>query len=239
MTTAKSPNALPSARWSSFDTWDYNGMKERLERQIAKLDTSVLVRHAQQVLGQNVTMSDPFSAGQYWICFEMIAQDDSLVIARVRLPRHPDMPATYGDDDEQYSIDCEVAAMTLVRQKLPGLNIPRLYAYEGVGSDLASSAGAPYMLLEGFDGNTLQDVEFDMCQLPVSALLHDISIPVPSHYFIQNRLTDLGRNSGAHHRPVDESTGRDSNPGIPRHWVYLFDFRARRAHHWQAGHCRG
>lgn len=72
-------------------------MKECLEGHIARLDTSALVRHAEQVLGQKFTMSEPFSAGQYWICFEMVAENGSIVIARVRLPKHPDMPATYTD----------------------------------------------------------------------------------------------------------------------------------------------
>lgn len=194
-------------------------MKERLEGQIARLDTSVLVRHAQQILGQSVTMSEPFSAGQYWICFEMVAEDESLVIARVRLPRNPDMPSSYSDEDEQYLIGCEVATMAFVRERLPGLRIPRLRAYEGSGSDLASSVGAPYMLLEGFYGNTLQDVEFDMCNLPVGAPALSSSI--------QRRLTGLGRNPRAHHHPMDKSAGIDSNPGVSQHRLYLFGFGAR------------
>lgn len=142
-------------------------MRERLEAEVARIDTSALVRHAEQVLGQKLAMSEPFSAGQCWICFEMVAEDRSLIIARVRLPKYPDMPATYTDEDEQYFIDCEVVTMILVRQELPGVKIPRVYACEGITSDLASSAGAPYMLLEGIYGNTLQDVEFDICDLPV------------------------------------------------------------------------
>ena len=115
-------------------------------------------------------MSEPFSAGQYWICFEIIADDGSLVIARVRLPRHPDTPATITEEDESYAIGCEVTTMEFVRQKLPTIPIPRVYAYEGPGSRLAAEAGAAYMLLEGFRGNTLQDVEFNMCTLSVSIM---------------------------------------------------------------------
>jgi hypothetical protein len=40
--------------------------------------------------------------------------------------------------------------------------VPKVYAYEGPGSRRAAAAGAMYMLLEGFYGNTLQDVAFDL-----------------------------------------------------------------------------
>jgi len=167
----------PSARWASFAGWDYNGMKERLQGLLAKIDKSALVRHAQTVKGQRVTMSQPFSAGQYWICFEMIAEDGSLVIARVRLPRHPDTLPTMSEEDEQYSIACEVATMAFVRQNVPAITLPQVYAYEGPGSKLAADAGAVYMLLEGFYGNTLQDVEPDLCSLSVGgAPVIDLSI---------------------------------------------------------------
>lgn len=175
MATEEKPKILPSTRWSSFRRWNYSGMRERLKGHIEKLDTSILARHAQQILGQKVTISDPFSAGQYWICFEMVAEDGSLIIARVRLPRHPSLPATCSDEDERYLIDCEVATMNFVRQNLPGVKIPRLYAYEGAASSLAAAAGAAYMLLEGFYGNTLQDIEFDICNLPVSEFPNSVA----------------------------------------------------------------
>lgn len=145
-------------------------MKERLQGLLAKIDKSVLTRHAQNIKGQKLTISQPFSAGQYWICFEMIAEDGSLVIARVRLPRHPDTPPTISEEDEQYSVACEVATMAFVRQNVPAITLPQIYAYEGPGSQLAADAGAIYMLLEGFYGNTLQDVEPDLCNLPVGFL---------------------------------------------------------------------
>jgi hypothetical protein len=116
-------------------------------------------------------MSKPFSAGQYWICFEMMADDGALVIARVRLPRHPSTPPTVCEEDELYSIACEVSTMQFVQQRLSAVTVPRVYAYEGPGSQLAADAGAIYMLLEGFYGNNLQDVAFDMCSLPVCGIL--------------------------------------------------------------------
>ncbi|KAF4970792.1 hypothetical protein FZEAL_9972, partial [Fusarium zealandicum] len=158
----------PSTRWTSFGGWDYNGMKERLEGLLAKLDKGVLVQHAKLIKGKKFTMSEPFSAGQYWICFEMIAEDGSLIIARVRLPRHPDTLPTVSEADELYSIACEVSTMRFVRQKLPAVVVPRVYAYEGPGSRRATDAGAIYMLLEGFYGNTLHDVVQDLCNLPVA-----------------------------------------------------------------------
>lgn len=168
MAASKPLGELPSKRWTSFDGWDYNGMKERLQTALAKIDKSALIHHAQRIKGQELTMSEPFSAGQYWICFEMVAEDKSIVIARVRLPRHPDTPATVSEEDVAYSIGCEVAAMEFVRLRLNAVSLPRVYACEGMGSRQAGIVGAPYMLIEGFYGNTLQDVEFDICDLPVS-----------------------------------------------------------------------
>ncbi|EPE05967.1 hypothetical protein F503_02796 [Ophiostoma piceae UAMH 11346] len=165
----------PSSRWTSLENWDYNGMKERLESHFPALDTSVLKEHAEAVLGESMTLSTPFSAGQYWVCFELIAADGRLVIARVRLPRHPSLLASYTAEDERYQIECEVATMHYVRQKLPRVKIPRIYAYEPAGSPRAVAAGAAYMLIEGFYGNTLQDVEFDICQLPQSTQEHIIT----------------------------------------------------------------
>jgi hypothetical protein len=102
MVSAQSSKTLPSSRWTSFDDWDYNGMKERLQTLLARLDKSVLLRHAESIMGQKLIMSEPFSAGQYWICFELVAEDGSLVIARVRLPRHPDVLSAVTEEDELY-----------------------------------------------------------------------------------------------------------------------------------------
>ncbi len=158
---------LPSSRWASFGGWDYSGMKERLETALGDIDKSTLLSHAKQFMGQDVTMSAPFSAGQYWICFEIVAADGRLVIARVRLPRHPDLPLTVSNEDMEYSTQCELATMQYIQKNLSSVRIPRVYAYEPVGSPRATAAGASYMLIEGFYGNTLIDVEFDMTLLPV------------------------------------------------------------------------
>ncbi|KAM3547293.1 hypothetical protein ARSEF4850_010111 [Beauveria asiatica] len=137
-------------------------MKERLQGLLAKVDKSVLVRHAELIKGQKMT-----------------AKNGYLVIARVRLPRHPNTPPTVSEGDELYAIACEVATMKFVRQNLPAVSIPCIYAYEGPESQLAADVGATYMLLEGFYGNTLQDVEFNMCNLStkVQAELATLAYP--------------------------------------------------------------
>ena len=169
MEQASKPRLHPSTRWTSFEGWDYNGMKERLETALAGLNKSVLLSHAEFKKGQKLSMSENFSAGQFWVCFEMVAEDGSLVIARVRLPRHPNTLPTVSEEDEFYAISCEVSTMHFIRQKnLPSVVVPKVYAYEGPGSRRAAAAGAIYMLLEGFYGNTLQDVAFDLCNLPVN-----------------------------------------------------------------------
>ncbi|PNY24501.1 Uncharacterized protein TCAP_05563 [Tolypocladium capitatum] len=165
MVTLQKARVLPSSRWSSFDGWNYNGMKERLQAALEQIDKSVLLDHAERIIQQKLTMSKPFSAGQYWICFEMVAEDASLAIARVRLPRHPDTPPSVNVEDEAYATRCEIATMQFVGQRLPHITVPCVYAYEAPGSLLAENAGATYMLLEGFYGNTLRDVEFNICNL--------------------------------------------------------------------------
>jgi hypothetical protein len=45
-------NTPPSAGWTSYDGWDYNGMKERLERFMSIINKSSLVEHTQLIIGQ-------------------------------------------------------------------------------------------------------------------------------------------------------------------------------------------
>jgi hypothetical protein len=160
-------NVPPSAGWTSYDGWDYNGMKERLERCMSIINKSSLVEHTQLIIGQPVSISEAFSAGQFWCCFELLAVDGRLIIARVRLPRHPDSTDSAIEHSELYSIECEVAQMKFLHENVTGVPFPKLYAYEGPGSRRAANVGAAYMLIEGFYGNTMQDVQFDICELPV------------------------------------------------------------------------
>ncbi|KAH6994526.1 hypothetical protein EDB82DRAFT_556788 [Fusarium venenatum] len=120
----------------------------------------MLQQHAELVTGQKCTLSEPFSAGQYSVCFELVAEDDSLIIARVRLPRHPTASSNVAEEDEQYQIQCELATMRFVAQGLPQLKVPSIYAYEGPGSQRALDVGAPYMLIQGFYGNSLNDLVY-------------------------------------------------------------------------------
>lgn len=146
-------------------------MKERLENALKRINKAALTAHAGEVTKKNMTMSEPFSAGQYWICVELVAADGTLAIARVRLPRHPETPPTITDQDTAYATQCEIATMRYVRSKLTDIAMPQVYAYEAADSSRAREVGAAYMIIEGFRGNTLFDVAFDMTQLPVSRLL--------------------------------------------------------------------
>ncbi|KAF2498506.1 hypothetical protein BU16DRAFT_570967 [Lophium mytilinum] len=162
----------PSTNWTSYDSWDYDGMKERLELFMSSIDKSALLKHVEQVTGKATTMSEPFSAGQFWCCFEFILSDESLVIARVRLPRHPESNERVSDESELYAIECEVATMQFVHERITSVPSPCLYAYATPGSQQATDVGACYMLIEGFYGNTLQDVKFDICDLPIQDQEH-------------------------------------------------------------------
>ncbi|KAI9751015.1 MAG: hypothetical protein M1815_001460 [Lichina confinis] len=147
---AKTP---PSARWASYEGWDWGGLKERLETLMRGINQQALIDHASLLLFQKVTISDAFSAGQYWCCFELTAEDGALFIARVRLPPHPDIIQT---TDETHSIECEVTTMLFISDLNLRLRSPKLFAFEKKGSPWASLVKAPYMLIEGFYGNTLQ-----------------------------------------------------------------------------------
>lgn len=118
MTQVSTPKSYPSVRWTSFE-WDYNGMKERLESALAGLNKDALLSHSELIKGQKLFMSEKFAAGQYWICFEMVAEDGTLVIARVRLPWHPKTLPTVSEEDELYAISCEVSTMQFVAKKNP------------------------------------------------------------------------------------------------------------------------
>lgn len=142
-------------------------MKERLEAALGNIDRPALLSHAESMTRQDVVMSEAFSAGQNWICFEIVAADGSLVIARVRLPRHAALPSAVSDEDLQYSTQCELATMRYIQDRPPSIRVPRFYAYEPAGSPRAKAAGASYMLTEGFYGNTLKDFELDMTVLPM------------------------------------------------------------------------
>lgn len=139
-------------------------MKERLEKFMSSINKQAIVKHANRLLSRSMSISDAFSAGQYWCCFELTAEDGALLIARVRLPPHPDTIQAAG---EAYTMECEAATMRFVSDSNLRLPSPKLFAFEDRASAWASQVGAPYMLIEGLYGNTLQDVEFDICNLPV------------------------------------------------------------------------
>ncbi|KAK6716514.1 hypothetical protein SNK04_007463 [Fusarium graminearum] len=145
---------LPSENWTSYNDWNWGNMRERLEDRVSTLNMEYLKQHAEAITGQTVTLSPNFSAGQYWVCFELLVADGGLIIARVRLPQHPTTP-TLTEEDESYAAKCEIATMRFAKQRLPELNVPDVYTYQGPGSPGALQVGAPYMLIEGFYGTTL------------------------------------------------------------------------------------
>jgi hypothetical protein len=136
-------------------------------RFMACINKPALLRHVEEITKTKAKMSEPFSAGQFWCCFEFVMEDGGLVIARVRLPRHPDSDETVTEDSESYAIQCEVATMSFLQHNFLSVPSPKLYAYASPGSKQANAVGACHMLIEGFYGNTLQDVKFDICDLPV------------------------------------------------------------------------
>ena len=152
-------------------------MKERLEVFMLSIDKSALLKHVESVTAKTAKMSEPFSAGQYWCCFEFVLEDESLVIARVRLPPHPNSDKTTISTDKSatYAIECEAATMSFLQSKPISVPAPKLYALALPGSEQAEAVGACYMLIEGFYGNTLQDVQSDICALPLDTQEHIIS----------------------------------------------------------------
>ncbi|KAF0643397.1 hypothetical protein FPSE5266_03731 [Fusarium pseudograminearum] len=150
---------LPSENWTSYNDWNWGNMRDRLEERVSTLNMEYLKQHAETITGHTVTLSPKFSAGQYWVCFELLVADRGLIIARVRLPQHPTTP-TLTEEDESYAAKCEIATMRFVKQRLPGLIVPDVYTYQGPGSPGALQVGAPYMLIEGFYGTSLEHVVY-------------------------------------------------------------------------------
>jgi hypothetical protein len=142
---------------------------------MTSINKPALLTHVEKITQQKANMSEPFSAGQFWCCFEFLMEDESLVIARVRLPRHPDSDEAITEESEAYAIQCEVATMSYLQNSSVHVPLPRVYDYAAPGSEEASEVGACYMLIEGFYGNTLQDVCFDICGLPMQVQEHIIS----------------------------------------------------------------
>lgn len=61
--------------------------------------------------------------------------------------------------------------MKFLRENSTGIPFPRLYAFEGAETYKAAEVGVVYLLIEGFYSNTLQDVQFIICDLPVRILI--------------------------------------------------------------------
>ncbi|KAK3352528.1 hypothetical protein B0T25DRAFT_542180 [Lasiosphaeria hispida] len=156
---------FPSERWSSFALCESDEEEACLK---------AFIEHALDILGVSVTISEPFSIGQSWCCFELVAPDrEGFIIARLQIPQDPESATSGGADN--YAIECEVATMAFVRDNVKGVTVPQVYAYEGPGTSRAAKVGAVYMLIEGFFGNTAADVELQLYNLPIATQEHFIA----------------------------------------------------------------
>nr|POE93277.1 hypothetical protein CFP56_19289 [Quercus suber] len=165
-------NQLPSSRWTSYQTWTDEMLRSRLQTFLSTIDKNALLEHTTSILGKAMAISEPFSAGEFWCCFELVADDGSLLVARLRLPSHPNSP---GPADDTYSMACEVATMRFVQAHLPKVPVPKVYAFGDCNSPWAQKIGASYMLIEGFYGNTLFDAKPDLCELQWTAIIVELA----------------------------------------------------------------
>lgn len=124
------PQLLPSIHWKSFKDWNWGGMNTRLESFFASIQKPAIIEHVLVLTGKSVKINDPFSAGQYWCCLELVAEDGTLFIARMRLPPHP---GATGCLDTSLRINRELVTMNYVRLKTT-IPVPKIFAYEGEGS---------------------------------------------------------------------------------------------------------
>ncbi|KAK3372046.1 hypothetical protein B0H63DRAFT_503437 [Podospora didyma] len=137
---------------------------------MASINKTALIEHASTVLGSPASMSEPFSAGQFWCCFELVTPDNRFLIARVGLPNYSEGDAT--DAIEAYLIQCEAARMKFLRENVKTVPLPTLYTCEALGSARAINAGAAYMLIEGFHGYSLSNIDHNIYDLPILAQEH-------------------------------------------------------------------
>jgi hypothetical protein len=103
-----SKQSNPSSRWTSYEGWNWGGMKERLEGFLLEINRDAFVEHVLAITRKASIVCKPFSAGQYWCCLELIAEDGTLFIARLRLPDHPEASLNI---DASQRIEGEIATM--------------------------------------------------------------------------------------------------------------------------------
>jgi hypothetical protein len=60
---SQSTQALPSARWTSLENWNWGDWAPRLKAFLAAINKPAIVRHASTLTGKTLTLSTPFSAG--------------------------------------------------------------------------------------------------------------------------------------------------------------------------------
>lgn len=121
--------APPSADWTSYEGWDEDWDHDGLKSFIDTIDRSSLVEHAQLIFSRLVSISDRFHVGVDWCLYELLTSDERIIIARMRLPKHPNA-IDANEDSEKYAIECEVATMRFLQNKVKSIPCPKLYAYE-------------------------------------------------------------------------------------------------------------
>ncbi|MCJ1356369.1 MAG: hypothetical protein MMC33_006364 [Icmadophila ericetorum] len=166
---------LPSAGWKSWQAYEglnFPSMNERLQDFMVSMNKSALIKHAEITTGRTLSLSKPFSAGFNWCCFELIANDGTFFIARVKLPRHPDDDDTVDEDSVSYMRKCEIATMNFLQERVEAVSVPQIYGWAMPGSQNAQEVGAACMLIEGFQGNVLFDGHSKVYDLPISAQEH-------------------------------------------------------------------
>lgn len=119
--------------------------------------------------------------------------------------------------------------MEFLREEVKTVPVPTLYAYEMPGSARATLAGAAYMLIEGFYGNSLQDVHHTIYDLPVRY----IPDPAGSMAII---LICKDRDAGVHLRTVDDISSRTRRLRFSKDRLDLALYQGGRPYHRQDRH---
>ena len=217
---------LPSAGWKSWQAYEglnFPSMNERLQDFMVSMNKSALIKHAEITTGRTLSLSKPFSAGFNWCCFELIANDGTFFIARVKLPRHPDDDDTVDEDSVSYMRKCEIATMNFLQERVEAVSVPQIYGWAMPGSQNAQEVGAACMLIEGFQGNVLFDGHSKVYDLPVGGIFN-----VSSEH---HNLTGVDIRAGAYFSAVDLFSSRTSDHYFHTDWIHLKFLKGHWSHY--------
>ncbi|KAK3366912.1 hypothetical protein B0T24DRAFT_682088 [Lasiosphaeria ovina] len=119
-------------------------MRQRLDGILASLNKAVMADHAAAVPGcstVSISVSEAFSAGKHWCCFELVAPDDDdrFLVARVRLPRLVDRDSSNVTDvSTQEHI---FAQWTAVQAELAAVISPQIRSVSHFSADTGPVIG--------------------------------------------------------------------------------------------------